>query len=638
MTAITALNVRLGMDASMFAEGAELARAEVNKVSSILRQSEAPASKFKKEMELLDRAFSATGKQSKAYADAVEHLRKKHGQISPAINKTTTDLNSLKQSMLSAVPGGGMLTKALTGPAGAALALAAAAAIAWREMMRMATQIDETAKAAKSLGVSYRDLVAIQMLASESAGLDASSVNRGLSMFTKNLAEARVNGGRLKESLSAIGLDVNALAAMDPAEAFRQVADAIANVPDKTEQVRLATLLAGKEGIKLVEVFRQGGAAVDAMAKEAERLGAVLSEEAVAEVESMNDAFGRVKMGVDGIWSQSLAEIAPLLTEIATLASDFLALVIKTGKEFGMFGPMLNQSMPVLMAMVNGLRLIIAQANDLISIIASIPKLLGGGELNLQFEETKRLIDDLDAKMNGVAEKTATATDQAEALAIETERAAEEARKIEEAFEKRVKNLEIERIALEGNTDLAERMRLAAEGFNEEQIDTIRKLQEENELVRQRIEAERKAQEEAKKAADDQLRQREKEVKEAEKLREQMEKAFDQELSSSLKAAKDFFENERRKDEERRKAVAAGPSSMEAGSAEAAKFMADQVNRAIGAAAVPEKPTPGEQEIAMKAAELLTAQREANAKQQEELESLKTLIVAVNANRFSRIR
>jgi hypothetical protein len=284
------------------------------------------------------------------------------------------------------------------------------------------------------------------------------------------------------------------------------------------------------------------------------------------------------------------------------------------------------------------LRLIIAQANDLISIIASIPKLLGGGELNLQFEETKRLIDDLDAKMNGVAEKTATATDQAEALAIETERAAEEARKIEEAFEKRVKNLEIERIALEGNTDLAERMRLAAEGFNEEQIDTIRKLQEENELVRQRIEAERKAQEEAKKAADDQLRQREKEVKEAEKLREQMEKAFDQELSSSLKAAKDFFENERRKDEERRKAVAAGPSSMEAGSAEAAKFMADQVNRAIGAAAVPEKPTPGEQEIAMKAAELLTAQREANAKQQEELESLKTLIVAVNANRFSRIR
>ena len=61
MTTITALNVRLGMDVSNFSQGANLAKGEVTKVASIMRQSVPASEKYKQELDLLNRAFSDTG-------------------------------------------------------------------------------------------------------------------------------------------------------------------------------------------------------------------------------------------------------------------------------------------------------------------------------------------------------------------------------------------------------------------------------------------------------------------------------------------------------------------------------------------------------------------------------------------------
>ncbi len=85
--------------------------------------------------------------------------------------------------------------------------------------------------------------------------------------------------------------------------------------------------------------------------------------------------------------------------------------------------------------------------------------------------------------------------------------------------------------------------------------------------------------------------------------------------------------------------IAKGPGAgMEEGSAAAAKFMADQVNEAIGAAAVPDKPTPGEKEIADKTRELLIAQNAANATQLQELATQKELLTEFRQNKFQRFR
>jgi len=639
MATITALNVRLGMDASNFSAGADLARSEVNKVASVLRQSEPPAKKFQKEIELLDRAFSEAGKQTKEYAQAVEFLRKKHGQLPPEIKKTTSAVDQLKQSMLSAVPGGNMLANALKGPAGAAMALAAAVAVVAREVGKAAQRIDETAKAARGLGMSYSDLIALQMLAGESGGIDAGSLNQGMGQFVKRIAEARVNGGALAETMKALGLDVGKLASMNPAEAFAQVADVIQGIPDHAERVRVAVSLFGKEGIKFVEVLAQGSAGLEKMRAESERLGTAISDEAAAKVESMNDAFGRVGGSIQGIWNSITTALAPTLTNVAKLAEQFFVAVRKTGEVYATYSPQIQTVVFAVNKLLEGFRGILAVLQDIGSIISSLPGALFGGEINLEFSETNRLLDEMDAKANGTAAATKAASEAAEALAIETQRAAEAAAKIEESYQSRVQQLQIESVALAGNTELAREMQLAAEGYTKEQIKSLMAIEQQNQAMKDRI----KAEEEAAKAAEANrkkvLADLQKDIDQFKKEVDQINKEFESEIKSAMQAAKAYYEEQRRMDEKRRADVAKGPGAgMEEGSAAAAKFMADQVNAAIGAAAVPETPTPGEKEIAEKTRELLIAQQAANAAQLQELETQKALLEEFRQNKFSRFR
>lgn len=640
MATITALNVRLGMDASNFSAGADLARAEVNKVAATMRQSTPPAEKFKKDVDLLNKAFSESGKQSKEYAQALEFLRNKYGQVDPAAKKASSSINQIKQSMLNAVPGGHMFANMLKGPAGAMIALGAAAAIAIRGMKQAAERIDETAKAARSLGFAYRDLIGIQMLAGEVTGLDAATVNRGLGQFVKRLAEARVDGGKLKETMAALGLDVDKLAASAPADAFKAVSTAIAGIADKSEQVRIATLLVGKEGYKMVELFRQGGAAIDKMVQEAERLGAALSDQQVSEIESMNDAFGRVGMSIQGIWNSLLSQLAPTLTNIAKLASDFFVMVRKAGEAYAVMHPAVAAIGFLVNAMIEGFRGFIAVVSDSISLFASIPgAIFGGGKLNTSLSESGRLLDEYRDKTLGLTGATKSQTEAEEEAAIVRQRAQEAIDKFNKAYEKRLQDLQIESVALAGNVELAERMRLQAEGYSDAQIDAIQAMQQQNAAIKERIAAEAEAAKAAeaaeKKRKDDFWKDYDAKVKAIEDI----ESDFTIEVESAMKAAKDFFDNERQQDDQRRKDVSAGPGAgMEAGSAEAAKFMADQVNDRIGAASVPPTPTPGEKEIADKAEELLLAQRDANTKQDEELKVMKDLLVAFKDNGFKRAR
>lgn len=127
--------------------------------------------------------------------------------------------------------------------------------------------------------------------------------------------------------------------------------------------------------------------------------------------------------------------------------------------------------------------------------------------------------------------------------------------------------------------------------------------------------------------------------KEAERTAEAERKAEQSRAEKALKEANTFFEQERRKEESRRKDVAKGPGSgIEVGSAEAAKYMADQMNEAIGAKAVPETGTPTDDALLQETtrqSDLLQRQEEATKKQTE---ILSKLLDEQKDNKFKRIR
>jgi hypothetical protein len=153
-----------------------------------------------------------------------------------------------------------------------------------------------------------------------------------------------------------------------------------------------------------------------------------------------------------------------------------------------------------------------------------------------------------------------------------------------------------------------------------------------------------------KKAADAAARASEKAWKDAEstykkvqaelaRIEKMKEDAFKKDVANAMAAAKKHFEIEKQKEKAMRDAVSKGPGAgMELGSSEAAKFMADQVNAAIGTAAVPEKPTPGEAELLEEARKQFAEIQKQTALQKHQEERLAGILTAVENNGFRRVR
>jgi hypothetical protein len=163
------------------------------------------------------------------------------------------------------------------------------------------------------------------------------------------------------------------------------------------------------------------------------------------------------------------------------------------------------------------------------------------------------------------------------------------------------------------------------------------------EMIEKQKKAMEDAEKERKKTIEKQRSDAEKAVKQTQELqarvaRERREQ-FQRDMETARKAAVDYFKQQEEKNKQRRADVAAGPGAgIEVGSAEAAKFMADQANQQIGVAAVPDMPTPGEVQIAWKAEQLFREQQATNAAAQRQIAIMESLLSEARENGFRRLR
>jgi preprotein translocase subunit SecA len=95
---------------------------------------------------------------------------------------------------------------------------------------------------------------------------------------------------------------------------------------------------------------------------------------------------------------------------------------------------------------------------------------------------------------------------------------------------------------------------------------------------------------------------------------------------NALQAAEKVFEKKRSDALKLRDEIAKGPGSFEAGSQEAAKFMADQVNRSLAGNAVPDVGKPTEDQILEEARKQYELAVEEAKKTTEQTEILKKLL------------
>jgi len=189
---------------------------------------------------------------------------------------------------------------------------------------RSATEIDKLGKTASKLGVGTKELGALQY-AAEQSGVGVNTLNMALQRSTRRIAEAARGTGEAVKALEELGLSAKDLNQLSPDEQLNAIADAMGNVTNQSDKVRLSMKLFDSEGVALVNMLSGGSAALKEYYNEASSLGILMEDSMVRKVEAANDAQNRFKKALSVTATTINTQLAPYIIH----ASNVLVELIK---------------------------------------------------------------------------------------------------------------------------------------------------------------------------------------------------------------------------------------------------------------------------------------------------------------------
>ena len=210
-------------------------------------------------------------------------------------------------------------------------------------------------------GASGKNLVILGQ-AFKNAGMEASNIGPSLNRMQKALAGVNEDGEPTSKAFEKLGLSIGELAAMDPANAFVKIGDAIAGIPDPAKRAEAAIGLFGKKGGELLGIFTDSAAWN--IAKE--------------QVGGLADTMGNYASAMDGV------------------SDDLNALDNKTKELYANIAVTL---IPTLKEVIDMLKSVdTAQAGEQIgSLIAGVAALSAGLAKIYKYSPTKIIVDGLGA-------------------------------------------------------------------------------------------------------------------------------------------------------------------------------------------------------------------------------------------------
>lgn len=209
--------------------------------------------------------------------------------------------------------------KASAGAAATAMvAMGTAAATALVGVYTVTAQnIDEQAKFADRIGITTDALSALQY-AGELTGVSSDRMADSLQGMVERVSEATAGTGEAAEALTNLGLSAEALNKLSPDQQFLEIAKAMEQVDNRSDQVRMAIQIFEGEGAALLNTLDAGVDGINGMMTEAEALGITLSRIDAGKVEQANDAFYRVTQAGSGFAKSLTVELAPIVQGVST--------------------------------------------------------------------------------------------------------------------------------------------------------------------------------------------------------------------------------------------------------------------------------------------------------------------------------
>ena len=195
--------------------------------------------------------------------------------------KTRPLFQSLDSSLTSAAGSAGLLTKGLAGIVGA-VSIGAVAGVV-KSFIGIASEI-KNASAQADIGTTEFQIL---KFAGRDVGVEITQITDALTQF--NIRLGKRDSGAIG-AVQALGFNVKDLLAMEPAQRFKLVGQAVDAITDPTIRSAYAVELFGKQGPKILEVAKN----YDSAKAAADRLHAILDPHEIEVLDRAGNAWDRL--------------------------------------------------------------------------------------------------------------------------------------------------------------------------------------------------------------------------------------------------------------------------------------------------------------------------------------------------------
>lgn len=198
---------------------------------------------------------------------------------------------------------------------GAAMAAATGAAVATGKAFidsanDVAAYGDQVDKMSQKMGISataYQEWDFIM----QHAGASIDSLKSSM----KTLATAAETDS---EAFAALGISQEQIASMSQEDLFGATISALQNIDDETQRTYLAGQLLGKGATELGALFNMSSEETEALRTQVHELGGVMSDEAVADAASYQDAMQNMETSLTGLKNNMMSQFLPGITSVMT--------------------------------------------------------------------------------------------------------------------------------------------------------------------------------------------------------------------------------------------------------------------------------------------------------------------------------
>lgn len=202
---------------------------------------------------------------------------------------------------------------------------------------------------AQQLGVTTRQLQ-IYRFAAGQVGISQEQMDKGLEKLNISLGKAKLGAEAPKKAFEVlsklIGQDIVA-SSKQGGDALPLVADGLAKIADRSKRAGIETAIFSKAGSQLDTLLSGGSAAINELAKAADRLGIVLSDEQIKNADDTADKLEAVKTvlsaQIAGVVAQNAKSILGLANSLAALTGQIIRFLNSNPQlALGIMGAMLG--------------------------------------------------------------------------------------------------------------------------------------------------------------------------------------------------------------------------------------------------------------------------------------------------------